>query len=322
MDGGCFGYSIGFFTCGTLLLLLGAPLHDVEASSCQRVIIHKKVGDTVEFSSCLPTEGVTSANWKYGGLDITNNDKIYPQNQFQGRLELNPTNFSLTVRRLTLQDSGDFSFLSEVDDKDQRPTVVITLQVHDLITKQPILTINSTWHTLTNSCTVFLECKATSDSSANYNWTVRNQTLSGPRLQYTIRAQDGDTKFTCTSYNIVSEKSASKIVNCSNNLQEPVSSSSTIVPLIIGPVIGILLIILFPLLWYIKSEGLCCNRLTTQSQMVNQDETQQQVYSSLLHGDGSVYETIRGSEDAGTGGQPNQYRNVTSPISSKEIPGQ
>uniref|UniRef100_A0A8C4E3N1 Ig-like domain-containing protein n=1 Tax=Dicentrarchus labrax TaxID=13489 RepID=A0A8C4E3N1_DICLA len=188
-------------------------------SSCQRVIIHKKVGDTVEFSSCSPTEGVTTANWKYGGLDITDNDKISPQNQFQGRLELNPTNFSLTVRRLTLQDSGDFGFLSEVDDT-QRPTVVITLQVHEPITKPPILTFYFTWNAVNESCTVFMECNATSDSNVTYNWTVRNQTLSGPKLQYTIRAQDGDTEFICTSNNIVSEKSASKIVKCSNETQE------------------------------------------------------------------------------------------------------
>ncbi|XP_070786300.1 Fc receptor-like protein 5 [Enoplosus armatus] len=91
------------------------------------------------------------------------------------------------------------------------------------------------------------------------------------------------------------------------------SSSPFPVLLTVGLVIGILLIVLLPLLllcWYKKSKDTCCHRVfqsqrTNQSsatiQTVSQDENQQQVYSSLLHGDGSVYETIRGSGDAGNG---------------------
>lgn len=109
-----------------------ACVSDVEASSCPRVI-HKKVGDTVELPSCLPTDGVTDrvteAIWKYGKIKLTDKNKIFHENQFKGRLELNHQNFSLTVKQLTLQDSGNFSFVSEVDDK-QRETVIISLQVH------------------------------------------------------------------------------------------------------------------------------------------------------------------------------------------------
>ncbi|XP_044040851.1 signaling lymphocytic activation molecule-like [Siniperca chuatsi] len=310
MIGGCSRCLSCFFTCSALLLF-GVSLHEVEASSCQRVI-HKIVGDTVEFSSCLPTGKVNLARWKYGTSIIADKDNVVPERQFTDRLNLNPTNFSLTVRGLTLRDSGDFSFISEVNDK-QRDTVTITLQVHEPITEPPVLSGNSTWRTSTNSCTVLLECSATSDSSVTYNWTVRNQTISGSSLQYSIRPQDGDTKITCTIYNFVSEKSASKIVKCSNNKQEIMSMSLNIVQLIIGPVIGLLLMILLllSLLCYTKSKDQCCNR-PTQSQTVNQDETQQHVYSSLLHGDGSVYETMRGSGDARTGGPANQYSNVTS----------
>ncbi|XP_070849713.1 SLAM family member 5-like [Chaetodon trifascialis] len=247
-------YSISFFTCGALLLL-GVFLHDVEASSCQHVI-HKKVGDSVELSSCSLTEGVTDAKWKYGEVMIVDKNKNRSEQQFTGRLYLNPTNFSLTVRGLTLQDSGNFSFVSEAGGK-QRPTVIISLQVHEPITKQPVLTSNSTWHTLNKYCTVLLECSATTDSSVSYNWTVRNQTRSGSRLQYIIRPQDGDTNFTCTIYNAVSEMSASVTVKCSNNTEEKTMSSSSILPLITGRVIGISLIILLLslLLCYTKSKG-------------------------------------------------------------------
>ncbi|XP_037614164.1 signaling lymphocytic activation molecule-like [Sebastes umbrosus] len=302
MAGGRLRYPI-FFTYSALLLL-GNSLLDVEASRCQHVI-HKKVGDTVEFSSCLSTEGVTMALWEYGGFIIADKDgDVAGKHQFTGRLDVNPTNFSLTVRRLTLQDSGDFKFVSEANDK-QRDTVTITLQVHEPITKEPTIISSSTWHTLNESCTVLLECNATTDSSVSYNWTVRNQIISGSRLQYIIKRQDGDTKFTCTLSNFVSEMSTIKTVQCNNitsGTPEMVSSSSSLVPWIIGPVIGILLIILplILLLFYTRSKDPCCKRVT-QSQTVNKDAPQQQVYSSLLHGDGSVYETIRGSADAGTG---------------------
>ncbi|XP_042258298.1 CD166 antigen homolog isoform X7 [Thunnus maccoyii] len=203
------------FLAYSALLLLGVSLHDVEASSCDRTI-HKKVGDTVELPSCLPTEGVNSAFWKYNNTKVADKDAVVTHPQFKGRVDLNPTDFSLTVRRLTLQDSGVFILISEVNDK-QRPTVFITLQVHKPIMKQPILTVNSTWHASNESCTVVLECSAPSDRKVSYNWTMMNQTSSGSRLQYNIQPIDGNINFTCTIFNSVSEKSASETVKCSNN---------------------------------------------------------------------------------------------------------
>ncbi|XP_067436410.1 SLAM family member 9-like [Thunnus thynnus] len=301
MAGGCLR-RFSCFLAYSALLLLGVSLHDVEASSCDRTI-HKKVGDTVELPSCLPTEGVNSASWKYNNTKVADKDVDVTHPQFKGRIDLNPTDFSLTVRRLTLQDSGVFSLISEVNDK-QRPTVSITLQVHKPIMKQPILSVNSTWHALNESCTVVLECSATSDRNVSYNWTVKNQTRSGSRLQYSIQPEDGNIKFTCTIFDSVSEKSASETVKCGSNTspdeQKLMSNSWCPVWFIIGLVIGISLTLLmfFLLRCYTKSKDLCGNRLT-QSETVNQEETQQQVYSSLLHGDGSVYESWRGSEDAG-----------------------
>ncbi|XP_049425014.1 SLAM family member 8 isoform X1 [Epinephelus fuscoguttatus] len=303
MAGVCLRYAICLLTYRALQLFW-LFLHDVEASSCQRVI-HKKVGDTVELSSCLPTEGVILALWKYGSSIIAEKyKKLSGDHQFKGRLDLNPTNFSLTVRELTLQDSGNFIFVSAVTDK-QRGTVTITLKVHEPITKEPDVFFNSTWHPSNGSCTALLKCSAPTESNVTYNWTVGNQTITGSSLEYSMRPQDRETKFTCTISNIVSEMSASRTESCSNKTADPskpVAGPSSQLPLIIGCVIGILLIIplLLLLVFYTKSKDLCCNRLT-QSQAVSQDETQQQVYSSLLHADGSVYETMRGSKDAETG---------------------
>ena len=83
----------------------------------------------MELPSCLPTEGVTEATWNIGKIKLADKDKLFHENQFKGRLELNHQNFSLTVKQLTLQDSGKFSFVSEVNGI-QRETVTISLQVH------------------------------------------------------------------------------------------------------------------------------------------------------------------------------------------------
>ncbi|XP_054457168.1 SLAM family member 5-like [Anoplopoma fimbria] len=212
MVGGCLSC---FFTYISVLLL-GVCLYDVETSSCERNI-HKKVGDTVELLSCSPAEGVTSAYWKYEGLRIASkNVYVSGKHQFEERLNLNLSSLDLTVRGLTLQDSGVFSFLSEANNK-QRPTVTITLHVHEPITIAPAVTSNSTWHPLNQSCTVLLECSATTDSpGVTYTWAVGNETMNGSSLQHVITPQDGDTRFTCTISNFVNEKSTIETVKCSN----------------------------------------------------------------------------------------------------------
>ncbi|XP_018527773.2 low affinity immunoglobulin gamma Fc region receptor II-b [Lates calcarifer] len=102
-------------------------------------------------------------------------------------------------------------------------------------------------------------------------------------------------------------------------------SSSFPVLLIVGLVCGISLIILLLLLFCCrKSKDPCCNSLlqsqrNNQSSATDQDENQQPVYSSLLHGDICVYESIRGSGNGGNGGQADTTRNVISQIELKGV---
>ncbi|XP_042071706.1 uncharacterized protein LOC102312616 isoform X3 [Haplochromis burtoni] len=282
-----------------IVLLLWVCLHYVKASSGKHVI-HTKVGDTVVLSSGLPTEGVTAATWRYGRTTVAGKDVgVSKESPFKDRSELNPEDFTLTVTKLTLQDSGDFTFVSEVNDE-QRPSVTITLQVHEPITKQPVIKINSTRISSNESCKVLLECNTTGEVS--YKWTVGKQTLTGPRQQYIIR-QDGETNVTCTVSNHVSEKSAFQTVKCSKDhslRKETECSSSSLVMFIAGLFTGILITLLLLFLLYCIKR-LCHKRLTL-SETINQEENQQHVYSALSHGDRCIYETVRGSEDAGPAG--------------------
>ncbi|XP_032438363.1 SLAM family member 8-like isoform X5 [Xiphophorus hellerii] len=197
-----------------LLVLLGLGRHDVETSEGKQVI-HKGVGDSVVLSSNLPAEGVKRARWKYGNLNVAiKGSGLTPNNPFKGRVEFNNTTLSLTIRDLTLQDSGEFNLIAEVNDK--QVSVFIILQVHEPISTNSIVFSNVTEAGSDGFCTVFLECKANPHSDVTYSWTVGTQTRNGSTLQYSIRPQDGETTFTCKASNVISEKLAFKTLRCSN----------------------------------------------------------------------------------------------------------
>lgn len=103
---------------------------DAEASGGNRVI-SKAVGDSVELSPNVSPEGIAFASWNYKNSIIAWTDSGDKEdNHFRGRVEFNNITFSLNLRKLTLQDSGDFVFQSEKVSGKQVLTVTITLQVH------------------------------------------------------------------------------------------------------------------------------------------------------------------------------------------------
>ncbi|XP_034020868.1 signaling lymphocytic activation molecule-like [Thalassophryne amazonica] len=225
------------------LLLLVLYHHDIQASTCPRPI-HKREGDSVELPTCLTTEGVTEAKWAFGRNTLVDKrEGPYKYVQFEGRIYMNPTNYSLTVSNLTLRDSGNFSFMSETKDT-QRRLITFPLHIHEILSVTPVLSFNITWHALNGSCTVFLECNAKSYSSVAYNWTVKNQNHVGSTLQYTLSPKEGSTMFTCTISNYFSQQSASETVTCTNASIAIPKTGSTNLVLILGAAGGIFMIII------------------------------------------------------------------------------
>ncbi|XP_074518490.1 signaling lymphocytic activation molecule-like [Halichoeres trimaculatus] len=253
------------------LLLLWVSFYYVEALSCQHVI-HKKVGDTVELSSCLPPEGVTAATWRYGKVIIANKGRGVDEKQFKNRLFFNLTDFSLTVKDLTLQDSGDYSFSSEAN-KQQRGQVTVTLKIHEPITEPPVLTGNSTWDLHTNTCMVSLECSSKSTKNVSYRWTIGDQTRNGSQLQHVFRTQDGDTSFNCTIYNPVSKTSASTSLKCSKKTQELTSPDKNLLFVLILIVAGSILLIV------VVITAMVCH--CQRSKAANSDAVDQTIYADI-----------------------------------------
>ncbi|XP_071372052.1 SLAM family member 6 [Centroberyx affinis] len=288
-----------FFKHSAVLLLV-VYFHDVEAATCEH-LVHKKVGDTVELPSCLPSGRVTYANWNYQGLKIVDWDQSSGEQvkatQFAGRVNINTKNFSLTVKSLTLRDSGNFSFASDVNDT-QTGMITITLQVHEPITEDPVPAVNSTWHASNSSCTVLVECNATRYSRVAYNWTVGNQTHDGSRGHFSLTPQEGDTNVTCTVYNAVGVKSAFKTVKCSNDtsLDSPVPGSVNFV-ISVAAASGIVCLVLVAIVaagvyhWKQRQADTDSHGNTIYAD-ISDNVTMKDVRSNTLTNPSSIYETI------------------------------
>ncbi|XP_055757082.1 uncharacterized protein LOC129835470 [Salvelinus fontinalis] len=154
-------------------------------------LFNKAVGDSVELPSGLEREGIKSMEWKYKKMVIAEFDGYVslPRSQFKGRLEMNDSNFSLTIQELSLQDSGEFLVSAASNKGGQIPTKTIHLQVH---------------------------------ANLSYTWERGNETYrDAQQIHFSLSPADGDISVTCNASNPVSEKSASATVKCSNDTTTP-----------------------------------------------------------------------------------------------------
>ncbi|XP_029616281.1 natural killer cell receptor 2B4-like isoform X2 [Salmo trutta] len=211
-----FGCPFSSFTKQGILLILLSNLHyGVGVSSY--LSFHKTVGDSVEIPAGLEGQNVTIMQWKYRGKDIAefNSKVVYsPGSQFEGRLELNVINFSLTIRKLTLQDSGQFLVTAETDN--QIPTKAVTLQVHEPILKMEIQTDIKLL--ANHSCTVRLVCNVSRYPNITYTWERDNEIYGdAQQIHFSLSPAEGDISVKCNASNLVSWKTASTTVKCSND---------------------------------------------------------------------------------------------------------
>ncbi|KAM9406418.1 CD48 antigen-like isoform 1-T1 [Salvelinus alpinus] len=214
----------GPFTCfsnlGILLLLLSNLHYGVGVSSYSS--FHKTVGESVEMPADLEGHNVTAMQWKYRGKIIAEfNSKVVvysPGSQFDGRLEMNVFNFSLTIRKLTLQDSGEFLVIAETDK--QIPTKAVTLQVQEPILKIAIQT--DIKHLANHSCTVRLVCNVSRYLNITYTWERDNEMYGDTQqIHFSLSPAERDISVKCNASNLVSWKTASATVKCSNDTTTP-----------------------------------------------------------------------------------------------------
>uniref|UniRef100_A0A8C7DE58 Uncharacterized protein n=1 Tax=Oncorhynchus kisutch TaxID=8019 RepID=A0A8C7DE58_ONCKI len=126
------------------------------------------------------------------GKDIAefNTEVIYsPGSQFVGRLKMNAENYSLTVRELTLQDSGDF-----------------------LLTTDIKLLANHSW----------LVCNVSCYPNITYTWERDNE-ISGDAQQiyFSLSPAERNISVKCNASNLVSWKTAFEMAKCSNDTNHP-----------------------------------------------------------------------------------------------------
>ncbi|XP_029610073.1 SLAM family member 8 isoform X4 [Salmo trutta] len=231
-------------------------------------LFNKAVGDSVELPSGLEREGINSMEWKYRKMVIAEFDGnvSLPRSQFEGRLEMNDSNFSLTIQELTLQDSGEFLISAASNKGGQIPTKTIHIQVHEPISK---VEIQKEIKLLANqSCSVWLLCNVSVGSNLSYTWERGNETYrDDQQIHFSLSPADGDISVTCNGSNPVSRKSASATVKCSNDTTTPEYDTwmKWCRIYIVVPVGGAVVLIVAVAVYYCR--GRCNTALTDDTRM-------------------------------------------------------
>ncbi|XP_053199097.1 basement membrane-specific heparan sulfate proteoglycan core protein-like [Scomber japonicus] len=181
--------------------------------------------------------------------------------------------------------------------------VNITTQNADIILVSPV-------HPVTEGQSVTLGCKLrTGELLSNVFFyqndkLIQNDTRRELKISAVSKSDEGFYKCKHSG-----EESAQSWMSV-QAVSRPENSSS-LVPLIVGLVCGVVFIILLILLYLYKRskdshsvrpiQSESTNQDSATHHMVNLNETQDHIYNSLLHGDVSIYESIRGSEDPENG---------------------
>ncbi|KAM9717671.1 Fc receptor-like protein 5 [Menidia menidia] len=207
-----------------------------------------------------------------------------------------------------LSSSGDGVFWCESESGEFSNAVNISVQDdYGLILESPV-------HPVTEGASVSLSCRTRGRHSLSkvdfYHDAKLVQNGSRAELNISAVSQSDEGFYRCEASG---RRSAQSWVSVKGGVSRAESSSFPVL-MVVGAVVvvGVFLLVL-PLL-------LCrCRRseASAAEQMENQDGNQQQLYSSLLHGDLCVYETVSGCQTSGAGQLESDYNNVPSVIQPK-----
>uniref|UniRef100_A0AAX7UQM3 Ig-like domain-containing protein n=1 Tax=Astatotilapia calliptera TaxID=8154 RepID=A0AAX7UQM3_ASTCA len=183
-------------------------------------------------------------------------------------------------------------------DKSDDVTIEITFSNKVVVKGRP------SWPQIFSGETISLTCEVQEGGETTeweYRWRGANQTTQWTHNNYWIfnvsESSSGD--YTCKSRRRDDSYSSTEWSEAFNlSASTVLSSESSSFLMTVGLISGITFIVL--LLYYCMKSKVF-NKGSADDQRVSQDEDQQQVYSSLLHGDRCVYETIPGSKSADTG---------------------
>ncbi|XP_076737796.1 Fc receptor-like protein 5 [Maylandia zebra] len=226
--------------------------------------------------------------------------------------------------RVSESSSGDYMCKSRRRDDSYSSTEWSEAFTLSASTDQPRAQITSDMRDIPVAGSVTLTCSVNSSSSSGwkYYW-YRDENSSEPLTtqdavfhsngQISV-SQEGLYRCRGGRGNPVYYTEDSQSVRIDHRADVPTAEISLFpVLMIVGLISGITLI--FLLLLY------CCKKFkgAANEQTLNRDEDQQQVYSSLLHGDRCVYETVRRCENTENGPAEGDYTNVTSVIQLEVI---
>uniref|UniRef100_A0A669CHX0 Ig-like domain-containing protein n=1 Tax=Oreochromis niloticus TaxID=8128 RepID=A0A669CHX0_ORENI len=176
--------------------------------------------------------------------------------------------------------------------------------IEKTISNKVVVKGRPSWPQIFSGETISLTCEVQEGGETTeweYRWRGPNQTTQWTHNNYWIfnvsESSSGD--YMCKSRrrdDSYSSTEWSEAFNLSVSTVPSPESSSFLILMIIGIISGVIFIFLLLLFCcYRKSRGF------TDDQRVSQVEDQQQVYSSLLHGDRCVYESIRWSKNTENG---------------------
>ncbi|XP_018600736.2 SLAM family member 6-like isoform X1 [Scleropages formosus] len=185
------------------------------------LLINGTEGESVKLPSVLGTvtwNDFVIMEWYFNNREIVKGtrgkDNVNLHDQFTGRLQLSP-DFSLTIKELTLQDSGMYQRTGLMKNGSQIPSHTISLRVYESVKAVKILQ-NITWVPVNETCEVHVMCSSSGDQSASYTWRKGDQTVRGRELHFSLSPAEGGVTVTCTVHYGVSEKSMNDTVRCTS----------------------------------------------------------------------------------------------------------